>query len=145
MTWLIRPYDRDIDENGVVYMWLTSMGQSRYGRSLAASGLPHASKVSLWSRHKPLVLRLLETATTTILCDPEEPAAIWAFACVEPWAVHMAVVKRRFADYAPRMIRALIPDHLDMNCFYTHQLTDLEGWDRPAGWVYDPYLLARTT
>lgn len=112
--------------------------------STAERARADASEMAYWARHRLIVMRLIETATIEVLCDPQDTSIIWAFACTEPWVVHMCVVKRRFKELRKMMVVGLIADHLRSACRFTHEMPDLKATfiDAPDGWVFDPYLLA---
>ena len=139
--WIIRSYNPDIDENGIVFLWLKSFAHSGFGRAQGAHVDGSDAERAYWATHKEIVLRLLAHAETRVLCDAEEPAVIWAFACVKPGTpdvYHYAVVKRRFRDESEAMFRALLGGMLDKPALYTHDPAGT-GLQVPRSWVHNPY------
>lgn len=136
--WVIRAYDPVTDENGVVYLWLKSFAHSSFGRVRGAHVDGSDGERAYWAAHKEIVLRLLSHAETKVLCDPEDPLVIWAFACAKGDVVHYAVVKRKFREFSGEMFRALLGDRFDRPCMYTHELSGT-GLQVPSTWMLNPY------
>ena len=123
-SWAIRPYDASLDESGVVYLWLKSFAHSSFGRATGAHVDGSDAERAYWASHREVVLKLLNCADTFVLCDPDSPGVIWAFACTSaPDVVHYAVVKRKFKEFSTDMFRALLGDCLDKACTFTHDLS----------------------
>ena len=134
---------RPSDEPGVVYLWLKAFAQTPYGRSIGASRRATADELAFWERHRRVVMRLIARpeAEVRMIYDPDEPSIFWAFACVEPFVVHMAVVKKDYRPWRRPMLEALLGDMLPSHCRLTHQSSDIVSLGRD--WTYDPYLLAQ--
>lgn len=163
MTWTIRPYDAR-DAEGIRYLWLVSFSSTPHGSHISKlQGIQAAE--AMWREHRPIVDRLMPM--TMIICDPEAPAVIWAFACIErettvragtnPEAavpvLHMAVVKSRMteAGYRGELLEALMGDLRGRKARYTHVVPDVvAAWGgqgmagMPREWTFDPYWLARS-
>lgn len=136
-----------------------SHGTSGYGREAGivvrtydAHGRPdgwkrHEQKFrAYWDSHAPIVRRLVDRAETTMLVDPGEDDNVWAFACREAGVVHMAVVKRRFAEFGPAMLDQLLSG--SEGAVATHEMQDVHaayGGKNARGWTYDSYWIARNT
>ncbi len=137
--WVIRPYDAALDENGVVFLFLKSFAHSPWGRAQGAHVDGSDAERAYWAQHREVVLKLLERADTKVLCDPQAPEVIWAFACTEGKDVyHYSVVKRRFRGESAEMFKALLGGLLDKPCRYTHDPAGT-GFCVPSTWTYDPY------
>ncbi len=139
--WLIRPYDPDLDEAGVVYLWLKAFAHSSYGRARGAHVDGSDQERAYWAEHRDVVLRLLKTCPTTILCDAEQPTVIWAFACRVGSVYHYGVIKRRFKEAAKDIYAALIGDLLDPAggpVVHSHCMQG-SGLPTPSHWRLNPY------
>lgn len=162
--WTIRHYD-ERDAPGIRYLWIIAYSTTPQGRVMSAlHGISAAE--AMWREHRPIVDRLM--AHSSIICDPERPEVIWAFACTErlypqvpnggqetaiemPFPVlHMAVVKSKFVEYRVEMLNALIGDLRGRKVRYTHVIPDVtKAWGgngmggMPEAWTFDPYWLAR--
>ncbi len=141
--WLVRPYDPALDANGIVYLFLKSFAHSPHGRERSAHLDGSQGERSYWEEHRQTVMHLLDTASTVVLCDPEAPGVIWAFAITSPNVVHYALVKRRFKDLAPDMFAALLGDFTDTDANFTHDFSGT-GFKPPSRWRYNPYLVRST-
>ncbi len=136
--WLKRPYDKATDENGCVYLALKSFAHSSYGKSRGAQVDGSDEERLYWKEHAPVILRCIEYGETEVLCDPDMPEVIWAFAITRGDTVHYAVIKRRFKAEADAMFRDLLGDRLDRECTYTHDFSGT-GLHVPRNWRYNPY------
>lgn len=136
--WLIRPYDPETDESGVVYLWLKSFAHSPFGKGRGAHIDGSDAERTYWAEHRLVVLALLASADTAILCDPEAPGVIWAFATTKGTTVHYAVVKRRFKEQAGDMFSDLFGDLVDAPAFLTHDMAGT-GFRVPTVWKNDAY------
>lgn len=143
--WKIRPYQAS-DESGVTFLWLNSWLCGPFGRRIGAMRrdengdmrkVPDAFRYA-WTMYQPVVERLVLESTTTILCDPEAEDVIWAFACCGAGLIHMAVIKRRFSEFAVPMLVDLLPG--SPHAKYTHECPDVPAAMR-ANWTYDRELL----
>lgn len=143
--WKIRPYQAS-DESGVTFLWLNSWLCGPFGRCIGAMRrdengdmrkVPDAFRFA-WTMYQPVVERLVLGSTTTVLCDPEAEDVIWAFACRGAGLIHMAVIKRRFSEFAVPMLADLLPGSAYAK--YTHECPDVPAAMR-AGWTYDRELL----
>lgn len=167
IDWTIRTYD-ERDAPGIRYLWLVSYSTTPQGRALSALHGINAAE-AMWREHRPIVDRLMPLSS--VICDPEKPEVIWAFACAErnyqemramhgdgtatvvglPVPVlHMAVVKSRLIEYRSEMLTALIGDMRGRKARYTHVIPDVvQAWGgtgmagMPEAWTFDPYWLAR--
>lgn len=162
MTWHTRRFGTEPDdERGIKYLWLKSHAYSSYGRRMR---LVVAERVVLddgrdrlhwhehdanmkayWRGHEPVVTRLLARCGADILYNPAAPDVILAFACQEDGAVHMAVRKRKFREFAAAMFGTLLGHHT-RDTVYTHEMPDLAAeYDgkMPEGWRYDEFWLVR--
>lgn len=137
-SWTIRKYDSDIDIDGILYLYLKSFAHSSYGRSRGAHVDGSDAERKYWAEHREVVLKLLANSDTVIICDPESPTVIWAFACVRGDVLHYIVVKRKFREFAQEMFAALLGDRLDRAIMYTHCLQGT-GLTPPKGWTLNPY------
>ncbi len=136
--WTIRPYDAQLDEGGVVFLWLKSYAHSPFGRARGAHVDGSDAERAYWKEHREIVMRLLSKAETRILCDRDSPGVIWAFACVEPPSVfHYAVTKRKFKEFTDEMFRALLGSMVDGPAVYTHDPSGT-GLRTPSRWTYNP-------
>lgn len=136
--WQIRPYDPETDEPAVVYLWLKSFAHSPFGKGRGAHVDGSEAERTYWAEHRLVVMHLLNEGTTKVLCDPEAPGVIWAFACRSGDVVHYAVVKRRFKEVAQEMFSALFGDLLEKPCKYTHDFFGT-GFRVPSSWRLNPY------
>lgn len=141
-----RPYDEEF----LVAAWLRSCASSREGQ--AAGAKPHTSaRERFWQHHRPYVLWLLEHADVEVLCDPEDEAVIWAYACTSGDVVHACILKHEAVqalglDDAAEMARDLMGDRLTRSCGYTFWLSDLarlrmlpHDWYQSAVWLAENY------
>lgn len=111
--WLKRPYDPETDHDAIVALWLRSYSLSPYGK-----------RVEHYDRLRYVVSWLLNSgvAKTEVICDPEHPEIIWAFACTTGEnIVHYTVVKNSAVrlGLSAEMLRELLGDRLDRRCHYT--------------------------
>ncbi len=136
--WLIRPYDPDLDEAGVMYLVLKSFAHSSFGRARGAHVDGSDAERTYWQEHRGVVLRLLRDSDTTLLCDAEQSTVIWALLIARGDVVHYCMVKRRFKEAAKDIYAALLGDRLDRPCTYTHCLQGT-GLKVPASWRLNPY------
>lgn len=137
--WLLRTYDASTDENAVVYLWLKSFAHSPHGRSLGADLDGSDAERAYWAAHRLVVGGLLVKADTQVLCDPEAPGVIWAFACTKGNdVIHYAVVKRRFRGESAAMFSALLGDRFERPCTLTHDMIGT-GLCVPSSWRLNPY------
>jgi len=141
----VRPYDRETDENAVVYMWLKSYAQSQYGRDRKADKANTPGELAYWVTHRDVVLRLLEEHGARVVCDPDDTTTIWGWACVDPveLAVHYVSIKRQAAKlgFVPEIWEALVGDLVGEPCVVTHELVEMKsdpwrkaGITMPAQW-----------
>ncbi len=137
-TWTIRKYDQTTDENGAIYLYLKSFAHSSYGRARGAHVDGSDAERTYWEDHRGVMLHILKTADTTVICDPEEPSVIWAVASTRGDTVFYALVKRKFKEFAPEMFAALLGDRLERPCTYTHCLQGT-GLVVPSSWRLNPY------
>ena len=135
--WIKRAYD-PADEAGVLYLHLKSFAHSPFGRAQGAHIDGSDGERAYWKAHREVVLGLLASADTEVLCDPEEPSVFWAFAITRGDLVHYAVVKRRFRGESASMFRDLLGERLDRPCTYTHDFAGT-GLTVPASWILNPY------
>jgi hypothetical protein len=140
------------DEDGLVYLWLKSFAHSRFGKSRGAQIDASPAEQAYWREHREIVMRLLRTAETRLLIDPEDPGVFWAFACCSGDVVHYVLAKRRFhrEGISAAMFRDLLGERLKKAASYTHELVEFKraevaraGLVVPSTWVFDPYWLAR--
>lgn len=136
--WLIRPYDAETDEAGVLYLWLKSFAHSPFGKGRGAHIDASEEERTYWAEHRLVVLSLLGSADTQVLCDPEAPGVIWAFACTKDNVVHYAVVKRHFKEHALEMFAALFGDRMEKHCHLTHDMLGT-GFRVPMTWRLNQY------
>ena len=117
------------DENGLVYLWLKSYAQSRYGRSIGASVSGSDEEISYWKQESPRVLQHLLMDSTTIACDSKDPSLIYGFVCMSTAiaTIHAFVVKHRWikGGFGLEFVQALLGDLVDKKCAYTSELPDL--------------------
>lgn len=146
MLWSKRAYDPRTDENALVYLWLKSFAHSSYGVAAGAHRDASTAELAYWARHRLVVMPLLESCTVEILCDPEDPNVIWAFAATKGNVVHYVCVKRTFhkEGVSADMVRDLLGDRLTRPCLCSHELPELRqaGLDWPTAWTLDPYAVA---
>lgn len=136
--WLLVPFSPAY-ESWVIYAWLESFSRSRFGRAYGGS--------NAWrDGHRPIIMRLLREAITTMAVDPKAPEVAIGFACTEPETVHYALVKHRWhkAGLAPLIFDALLGDRLGQMQHVTHELVDMQrAMAVPSCWTNDPFYLAR--
>lgn len=146
MKWHIREYEQN-DESCVVALWLMSHASSEYGKRIGLvtpeldelgrrKWVQNAGKFQrYWRAHSPLVMKLIRRAPPMVLCDPQAHDVIWSFACHEPGAVHMFVRKRKFVEYGPEMLKAIVEQP---GAVASHEMPDTMG-----AFPYDEFWLAR--
>lgn len=148
--WTTRDYVAS-DEGFVLYSWLKSHAHSRFGVSMRANVDESPGEKDYWTRHRPLVMRLIESSTVRVVCDPDRPEVIWAWACTHGEdVIHYVLAKRRFHQegFGPAIFAELLGDRLGRPQRYSHELVELARPDvraklrTPESWIFDPYLLA---
>lgn len=149
----VRPYDRETDENAVVYMWLKSYAQSEYGRERKADKSNTPGELAYWVTHRDIVLRLLDEHGARVVCDPDDVTTIWGWACVDPveLAVHYVSIKRQAAKlgFVSEIWDALVGDLVTEPCVVTHELVEMRsdpwrkaGITMPAQWYREEMVAA---
>lgn len=143
--WLLRPYEPG-DEGFVVESWLISHGESSYSRHVRS--LTGHDVDTYWNLHRPIVLRLLQTAQISVLCVPAKPEVILGWAASSgPLMLHYALCKRSLhrEGLAAEAFGRLLGARLSRPQLVTHELVDLHKEPRitaPKTWIFAPYALA---
>ncbi len=134
------------DIEGVANLWLEGYFRSHYGRQFQFDG----GRAVYESRHRPRVEAAIARATTRIICDPEAPGVIWAFAVTEPCVVHWVMAKRRIhrTETSADMFRDLLGPMLRERCVMTSELVEFrrlevvkQGLRLPEQWILDEHAL----
>jgi hypothetical protein len=125
--WTKRPM-LPMDEDFIVYSWLTSYSRSREGQALGANHEGDAKR-RFWEEHRPIVEALIRTENVEVASDAADPTVIWGWACTSGDTVHYALVKRSLMqadrEKSIELVRDLLGDRLDRACPYTREQRDL--------------------
>lgn len=136
MEWLkLRPAEGK-DENGLVYLWLKSYAQSRYGRAIGANVSGSNEERAYWRDEQPRVMWHLAHDDVRIACDSQDEDIIYGMACMtESHTLHSFVVKYRFIKegFGLEFIPLLLGDAVNEPLGYTTELPDLERVLRFSG------------
>lgn len=148
--WVKRPFIREEDEAGVLYLWLKSYARSAYGRARSANLTHSTFEREYWAEQAPLVEALLQCADIEVVCDPDRvraseagPAVFWGFAATNGDTVHYVCVKRDAvrAGIGADIARDLLGSRLERACGYTHELVEMRpggcGVTVPREWFVD--------
>ncbi len=159
--WVLRAYDPETDEGGVLALWIRSYEHSAYGiargahfrdgdGSLVAGQRSPKSETArrFWNEHRPFFLEVMKRATITVACDPERvhaselgPPIFWGFSVTEGETLHYCLVKRNFvkAGLGRDIASDLLGDMLAKPTPYTLEQVELRRMPglMPRNWFCD--------
>lgn len=145
--WVEREY-RPSHEECIVSLWLRSYAETRYGKERGAA-TPGPARDAFWAEQRCTVMALIEICGARIICDAADDDQVWAFACLTPACVHLAIAKKSVGpELGGAMLRRLLAGALGAPRILTHEIRDLRrcgiGGAETALWREDARALVPT-